>query len=120
MYTAYALRHRVPARFSDVLVTILDRPGAVVTKGPAAESGGSTSITGFYFGVYFPFATTHYDTRMVRLRPQRSGEWRAIHQGHQLILIHLTSQHNVAKPADKDELLCAAILSVFRSCKHTE
>ena len=28
--------------------------------------------------------------------------------------------HIVAKPADIDELLCAAVLSVFRSCKHNE
>ena len=30
------------------------------------------------------------------------------------------TEHIVAKPADIDELLCAAVLSVFRSCKHNE
>ena len=30
------------------------------------------------------------------------------------------AEHIVAKPADIDELLCAAVLSVFRSCKHNE
>ncbi len=49
-----------PRRGSDVILTILDRRGAVWSPGPATESGGSTSITVFYYGVRIPFATSLY------------------------------------------------------------
>ena len=40
--------------------------------------------------------------------------------GSRLRAIVQCLRHIVAKPADIDELLCAAVLSVFRSCKHNE
>ena len=46
-------------RGSDVLVTITDRPGAIVTRVGGGRSGGSTISTFFNNRVPLPFATSH-------------------------------------------------------------